>query len=676
MKSRAWLWAGLLILPGIADVQSPSAWSSLRAETQDSQEIRHDVSVTVKLVQVYVTDKDGNAVLDLTASDFVLYDNGRPQPISGFEVHRPAPRSAPGEVAHPPLTGASGLKLPRKFFLYFDAAGQNQMGWLKSKTAALQFIDTQLQAGDELAVLIFSDNRQLTMVHYLSTDHQKIRKVVEDLKPMTGRPEVIGLWFTELALENAERELQAETRSRAPEGRRPVGSGAQEDVEALILEHNFQSSVLSEKHGIAMVVFRELAKALALIPGYKNIIYFSDGMPNKIFLTRQDQYETMAKSLADANARVFAVNTSSDPADAYRGDLALNTLSKTTGGAYFAHVGQARLVADEIHRLTVEYYVLGYQITERWDGKFHRLKVEVKRPGCRVRAQEGFFNPKPFAELSETEKQIHLIDLALSDSPQFQTPLELQATAVPARRQGGSLGIFLAEVPLEEFRTEVGSTPELIALVINQDEAIVDSRKGEADLSRIGRKVFYPYIVSAVPPGTYDFRVVFRNPKTGRSARALSRVVIPQKPAGGFGLDDPLLLIPDTEAAFVNITAESEPGLSLKSLYPVMPGTCAPVCRDIPPSTSKLLAAVLLEENGTPRRDLTVDFFIRPDPEGDPTPLSGSLLKAHSLTGEIKALLFEVNIPPLQAGSYILDMICRDKVSREQRQGVRRLRFL
>ena len=49
--------------------------------------LKYEVSVTLKLIQVYVTDKGGKPVRDLTKDEFRLTDNGKPVTISAFEKH-------------------------------------------------------------------------------------------------------------------------------------------------------------------------------------------------------------------------------------------------------------------------------------------------------------------------------------------------------------------------------------------------------------------------------------------------------------------------------------------------------------------------------------------------------------------------------------------------------------
>ena len=61
--------------------------------------LQHEVSVTLKLIQVFVTGPDGKPALDLAKSDFILTDNGKPQTITDFESHALAAPAAERAVA-------------------------------------------------------------------------------------------------------------------------------------------------------------------------------------------------------------------------------------------------------------------------------------------------------------------------------------------------------------------------------------------------------------------------------------------------------------------------------------------------------------------------------------------------------------------------------------------------
>src|SRR4030067_1273023 len=105
---------------------------------QEQTQLRHEVKVTVKLIQVYVTDKKGNPVLDLTKDDFLIYDEGQKKPITEFERHvlslPSGAEDAQLEVKETPPLPYREL-LPRKFFLFFDFAYNNGIGIEKSRKA-------------------------------------------------------------------------------------------------------------------------------------------------------------------------------------------------------------------------------------------------------------------------------------------------------------------------------------------------------------------------------------------------------------------------------------------------------------------------------------------------------------------------------------------------------------
>ena len=54
---------------------------------KDKGAIQHEVTVTLKLIQVYVTDKDGRPVTNLDKSDFEIFDNRKRKTITEFEAH-------------------------------------------------------------------------------------------------------------------------------------------------------------------------------------------------------------------------------------------------------------------------------------------------------------------------------------------------------------------------------------------------------------------------------------------------------------------------------------------------------------------------------------------------------------------------------------------------------------
>src|SRR4030042_1431174 len=91
--------------------------NSIAQEKKQDQKLQYEVQVTLKLVQVYVTDKKGNPVIDLAKEEFSIFDEGKPQKITDYEKHVLVQK----EEAQPPAPEIQGPPtqelLPRKFFL-------------------------------------------------------------------------------------------------------------------------------------------------------------------------------------------------------------------------------------------------------------------------------------------------------------------------------------------------------------------------------------------------------------------------------------------------------------------------------------------------------------------------------------------------------------------------------
>jgi hypothetical protein len=188
---------------------------------------------------------------------------------------------------------------------------------------------------------------------------------------------------------------------------------------------------------------------------------------------------------------------------------------------------------EKVQASTGSYYVLGYPVSEAWDGKYHRIQVTVKRPGCDVRAQYGYFNPKPFSDYTDLEKRIQLVDLALADTPLSQTPARFEMAALPFSSDPAGNVVFVARIPIEKISKVVGKKVEVVGLIFNLLDEIVELRRSEEDFTKVAPSGAYLLSVLAVPPGAYKCRIVLRNLETGTAAVAgVSTAVAETKPSG------------------------------------------------------------------------------------------------------------------------------------------------
>lgn len=629
----------------VGESQSQTEKSEIKQET-----LQHEVQVTLKLVQVYVTDKKGNPVTDLEKEDFDLYENGERKIITEFEKHV---LSMPPSKAEHEKKAHIIKKMNRKFFLFFDFAFNNPRGIIKSKESALHFIDTQLQPNDEVGVLSYSTLKSLTLHEYLTRDHKKVREVVEGfgLKDVLGRAEDVEEQYWK-----AKGEISS---LRADEEPPPVAGTKHswlqqfwglrlKNLEADRLVYRTQVSNFSLK-------IKELAKALRYIPGRKNIILFSCGPAYSVvydyspgFFVR-DAYIKMFKELAASNSSVFAVNTDEldsiiHKEDSWTGIYPLQRLARVTGGKYFNFNLDYKEVIEEINNSTHSYYVLGYYIDEKWDGKYNKIEVKIKKKGYKVHSQEGYFNPKPFAKYSDLEKRLHLIDLALTENPQFQTPLNFPSITLPCSVRGKSGLVIMSKIPVEKIQEISGQEVEIVSIAFDKENNIVKLKRDEADFSRLPKENIYYSSLLSLPSGEFKCRIVIRNLDTGRGAVSSSSVTIPESLKSGIKLYPPLLLKVEKDAFYLK---------GPPAVYPFDKTQYSPLIEELKRGISRLLAVVRCSVSDIRQPDIKLSANLICQSTSQDIPLTISVLKKYQ-ENDTEIFFIELQTEELQSGKYFL----------------------
>lgn len=260
----------------------------------------------------------------------------------------------------------------------------------------------------------------------------------------------------------------------------------------------------------------------------------------------------MLRELQTSNVAVHALYTGGITlSDWLTGAWTLAKTSYDTGGQYWLNMYNYEPFVEKVSTSTGSYYVLGYPVSETWDGKYHRIRVTVKRPGCDVRAQFGYFNPKPFSDYTDLEKTIQLVDLALADKPLSQTPDRFEMAALPFSPDPAGNLVFACWVPREKLKKIEGKKVEVVNLVFNPADEIVELRRSEEDLTKVGAFGAYLLSVLAVPPGAYKCRIVMRNLETGAAAVAGISTSVPEAKASGIALLPPILWKPERSAFYL-----------------------------------------------------------------------------------------------------------------------------
>ncbi len=663
--------------------------SQAKPRSGDEPPIRQEVTVTLKLIQVYVNDENGKPVPDLESSDFAILDNGKPQKITEFERHILATAVAPREPAAP----VAQDRMTRKFFLFFDLAFNDVHGIAMAKKTALDFIDSQAGTTDEIGVISYAVGKGLRLHEYLTGDRAKSREAILDIgaAAQLGRA---GRLLEELTSEKSAKMdmmgFQGEPRKAKENAIRNSGIPMyRQEVQA------FSSAV------------RDFAKALRTIPGYKHIVLFSKGVPDFLMYQRADdiagaidvvnmnasdgldlrlRFERAIRELSSADCPVLAVNVEGlstrfkemefgdvrspsssqlDPSPFMdrtgKGDGSLREMAKLSGGKYFGDSNDTGRIAQEIQEYTGSYYVLGYAIDEKWDGKYHRLEVKIRRPGTNARFQQGYFNPMPFAKLSDFEKNLHLIDLALGGRTYFSEPVDFPMTALVNPSRSGTELVMFGRVSGERLRRVSGSKLEIVALVFDKDRNLTVQRRLEVDAAKISADAAFCVFSSPASPGDYECRIVIRDLTSGASALGSSSVRVPRRFEPGIRLYPALLLDPGERAIYLN-DAEAGPegtARTLTDLYSFDLERQVPLMNEIDGSATRLLALLPCSVIRFEPKNVLLSARLVNLSSAEKRELPMSVIEQHQQDDTIVFKL-ELQMEKLPAGKYSLYFFAED----------------
>lgn len=677
----------------------------------DQEKVQEEVTVTLKLIQVYVTDKKGNQVTDLTVEDFELEDNGKSKVITEFERHV---LSLPSEVEKileaEPVPHEEKI-MPRKFFLFFDFAFNDLTGISMAKQAALHFINTQVHPTDEVGVITYSTLKGLVLHEYLTNNHKQVQDLLKDM----GYKEILGragrmLEEQQMKLfkggewadppDGPALEIRIKQDREMREGFMNIGG----KMEFRLQARHFSSTI------------KDLAKALRYIPGIKHIILFSTGVPNwlmyrtsvesspqlnKVNIAGSDtadlrrRYEDMTRELSVANSPVYTVNVQGIRADFMEaegrslisryildkdqpyagieprnllGETSLRNLAKDSGGKYFGNDNSPYQIVEEIQSLTGSYYVLGYPISEKWDGKYHRVKVKVKRKGCQVYSQRGYYNPKPFEDYSDLEKKVHLMDLALSEKPHFGVPVRFPLVAIPNEIARRTMVLMYFKTSAEALRDVIGEQMEIVFLVLDDRQNVVGYKGMAVGNSNIFEEDFVPYAVLPLYSGKFQCRVVLRNMETGRGAVASSSLFIPKAIEKKLKLFPPILLVPEGNARYLNAGLKEEKETEkeysdLVNIFGFDPAEYSPCARDVSVKNPKLLFLTRFAVSAIPEAAVKLSARLIHQPTGEKVPLD------FVFTERDEVFVLEIPTAELLVGPYFL-YIFAEEVNSQSKSSV------
>ncbi|MDA8016005.1 MAG: VWA domain-containing protein [Thermoanaerobaculia bacterium] len=202
MKIHVPLWAVLwcLVTPGVFWAQTRD--QSAGADPGLTMAADSDVEVQLIELDVRVTDRRGESVKGLSASDFVLHVDGEAYPVEHFAASEPGPELhgdssvSTAERNWPPLEGVAETELggqdhPRYLIVYLDQRFLGAAELASARTALLRFLRNDVPAGTR--VMLASADQQLRIVQEFTHEPALVADALVTLEIDDSG----GLWRTQ-----------------------------------------------------------------------------------------------------------------------------------------------------------------------------------------------------------------------------------------------------------------------------------------------------------------------------------------------------------------------------------------------------------------------------------------------------------------------------------------------
>ena len=449
----------ILAVPSFVDGQQTPAFRS---------------GVNLILVDVTVRDSKGQPIRNLTAADFEILENGKPQAIVTFaheEVAQPTQtiksaatltrigdaksgvpvRVAPAGAADPKAgAAAAGTETTptgvdasrgaltsedvagrRIWVLLFDTSSMQPEDIQKAADAAIKWGNERMSPADLVAIASIGSTLQI--LSDFTNDKEKILSVLKGFAVTDG---------------TATADVDAST--MAADEATNTATTATATVDASVQELD------SFNNDIRLRGIKTICDGLLSIQQRKSILYFSSGMA-------RNGSDNAVESRSAVNACSRA-NTSINPVDSRglqaivaggsarqgsRGGVAafsgrgvaqqfsqraaqqetLQSLAADTGGTAFTDSNDFGEAFDKITAEISSYYILGYGSNNtKQDGTYRKIEVRLKtKLDARVRAREGYYADRDFTHTNKADRETQMQEQLLMAIPATDVPLFVTA---------------------------------------------------------------------------------------------------------------------------------------------------------------------------------------------------------------------------------------------------------
>ncbi|WP_446741669.1 VWA domain-containing protein [Silvibacterium acidisoli] len=516
-------------------------------QSGDQQAFTLKVNSDIVLTNVVVRDKKtGDVVRGLTAKDFTVLENGKPQRIESFDfesVDQAAPlneATISGQNGKGLFNAKTGIAKPeelrnhRLIVFFFDLTSMQPEDLERSQEAARNFINSKMQPADIVAVA--SLDTSLSLDQDFTQNKQLLLNAVNSYGGDQGQGFQPGATST---------------------------SNQTEDTSSFTADESEYNDLNTDRELFAI---SSISKSLAYINEKKSMLYFSGGI-QRDGIENQASLRSAINAAVRANLSIYSVDTrglqaisplgdastgSLRGANSYNGAAIQNnfdsnfntqevmaTLSSDTGGKAFFDNNDFSPAFERVQRDTSAYYVIGFRSTDtRRDGRYRRLAIKLNRNDLKLEFRPGYYAPADFQHSNREDRERELEDELSSDLPATDVSVYLEALYfrtddthyyVPV-----SIVVPGSQIPFVKGGDRDKATLDIIGVVKDTAGHEIgqarDTVKLSIDQAQQVRQKNVQYSTGFnLPIGKYHLKFVVRENETGRMGSFEADINVPDQ---------------------------------------------------------------------------------------------------------------------------------------------------
>ncbi|MGI9034714.1 MAG: VWA domain-containing protein [Pyrinomonadaceae bacterium] len=551
------------------------------AQQTQSQNDNEVVKVSTNLVQVdaVVTDKNGNPVTNLTADDFEILQDGKPQKITNFSYIK---RNVATETANQtfadkktkksaPLSPSVSARTaePSRILTFVVDDGScetTSLGVLAMQSGLEKFINEQMQPNDLVA--IYRTRAGSSLLQQYTSDKARLLSIVRKIRwyPPEGFCTNLTGSDYEPARDNSTLKSggqQTFETTRDKERREELTDSVKDArVTSVIGVMRYAINGLQRTGGRKMLFL--LSDSLAINNGkviYRNTLDAArdlTALANRasvVINTIDDRGLTAPGASANDNIRVGkdlpATVVDTVLAERRQSDESRQSglfyVADETGGKFYKNMNFLDVPIKKILNSEQDYYLIGYQPKgDTFEGKkFHKIEIKLKRPSLQVNSRSGFYGitdeaMRPKQRTGDSE----LYDALAAPLPNADMDVKLSAYFANSPDKGNLIRALLyvegKDIAFVDDAAGKKAVFDIVAVTLDEKNKVIDDSNYTQtvhiplnEVEEIRRNgLIYMVDVPVKKDGVYTFRTALRNAATPRLGTASQVIEVPDLKKG------------------------------------------------------------------------------------------------------------------------------------------------